>query len=320
MVSLLLFVPILSYAQLANKPEVKAFINEMANQKTGYTQDELTLIFNKTEIKPDIIALMTKPAEKKPWYEYRKIFLNEDRIKQGVEFWNKHEKILDKVSKEYGVSPQIIIAILGAETRYGRILGNYRVIDALSTLAFDYPPRSKYFKRELEEFLMLCKEYKFDPLEVYGSYAGAMGFPQFMPSNYRSLSVDYNRKGHADLFTNVDDVVASIARYFKHHGWQPNQPVAFKASANNANYEKYLTNNVKPNKTIKEWEKLGIKPDVKVNTNTSAALLELENKPKNELWLVLNNFYVITRYNNSPLYAMAIYQLSEAIKEQKNKK
>lgn len=320
MVSLLLFIPILSTAQLANKPEVKAFIKEMASEKTGYTQDELTLIFNNTEIKPDIIALMTKPAEKKPWYEYRKIFLNEGRIKQGVVFWNKHEKILNKVSKEYGVPPQIIIAILGAETHYGRILGGYRVIDALSTLAFDYPPRSKYFKKELEEFLLLCKEYKFDPLEVYGSYAGAMGFPQFMPSNYRSLSVDYNRKGHADLFTNIDDVVASIARYFKHHGWQPNQPVAFRASAKNANYEKYIKKSVKPNKTIKEWEKLGIKPDAKVNSNTPAALLELENKPKNELWLVLNNFYVITRYNNSPLYAMAVYQLSEAIKEQKNKK
>jgi membrane-bound lytic murein transglycosylase B len=260
---------------------------------------------------------MSKPAEKRlQWYEYRKIFLTQSRIDGGVEFWHRNADALRDAARVFGVAPQIIIAIIGVETRYGSNTGRHRVIDALSTLAFDYPARSPFFTSELEQYLLLGREEKIDLLATTGSYAGAMGYSQFIPSSYREYAVDFDGDGRRDLWHSPRDIIASVANYFHLHGWQAGQPVAVPAKVQTTagKLQSILDLGYEPRTTLGALRADGITPQRKYPDDQQAALLRYEQENGPEYWLGFPNFYVITRYNHSPLYAMAVYQLSEEIR------
>ena len=292
----------------------RAFIDEMV-KKHGFDRARLTSLFDEAEKREDILEAIARPAEKtKPWHEYRKIFLTPDRIRGGAKFWRKHATVLERAAKELQVDPAVVVAIIGVETRYGKHTGGYRVLDALSTLAFAYPPRSKFFRSELEQFLILAKEEKVDLRTAKGSYAGAMGYGQFIPSSYRNYAIDFDQDGRRDLWGNIDDIIGSVANYFHRHGWKDGEPVASRVTQGKVPAS-LVSENSKPDKTAGELAALGIRTTPPLSTHQPVAVLELQQRTGPEYWLTSNNFYVITRYNRSPLYAMSVYQLSEAIRD-----
>ena len=237
-----------------------------------------------------------------------------ERIKAGTAFWEQHRTTLEQVARDYEVSPGIILGILGVETFYNRKTGKHRVLDALATLAFQYPPRAAFFRGELEQFLLLTREQRLDPLSLLGSYAGAMGMPQFISSSYRGYAVDFDRDGRADLWNNPADVFASVANYLKKHGWEPNQPIAVRARVTGQGYRNYLEEKLGPPRNrLEHLIRSGVVPNTSIPGNPLVSLVTLDGEYEPEYWIGLKNFYVITRYNHSPLYAMAVYQLSEAI-------
>lgn len=296
--------------------DVQVFINEMV-ERHQFNRQQLVTLFDQARRRDDILEAIARPAEKtKPWYEYRKIFLTPERISGGVEFWKDNAAILERAGKHFEVDPAIIVAIIGVETRYGKHTGSYRVIDALSTLAFDYPPRSKFFRSELEQFLILTREEDVDVIEVKGSYAGAMGYGQFIPSSYRNYAVDFSGDGKRNLWNDLDDIIGSVANYFHRHGWKLQQPVSARVTGGKPLDKFELSENLKPGKTTAgDYAGKGVTTTPALPAGLPVALLELEQANGKEYWLTGNNFYVITRYNRSPLYAMAVYQLSEAIRD-----
>lgn len=304
----------------AEREDTKSFIDEMV-KKHNFNKTTLTNYFNNYDSSNRVLELIAKPAEGLEWDKYRKLFINKSVIDNGVVFYKKHQKELKFAEKKFGVSPEIIVAILGVETRYGKNSGNIPVLQSLATLAFDYPPRAKFFRSELEQFLLLTKENNLDPVKVKGSYAGAMGSPQFIPSSYRHYAANLSHKGPVDLFNNTDSAIGSVANYFAKHGWQKDESVAHIAKVNQKAElpQKASYSNPKPNLTIQELKKAGISPKDRVlfKPNTKVAFLELKH-PKDtkakEYWIARDNFYVITRYNRSVNYAMAVYQLSQEIK------
>jgi membrane-bound lytic murein transglycosylase B len=300
-----------AFAGLADRPDVKAFISEMV-EKHGFKRSELVSIMNKATIQQSIIDAMNRPAEGKPWYQYRPIFITEQSINSGVAYYQTHKDALKRAEREYGVPAEMIVAIIGVETRYGKNKGSYSVLDALSTLAFDYPKRAPFFKSELEAFLLLTREEKIDPTTLKGSYAGAMGTPQFMPSSYRAWAVDFTGNGKRNLWDNDTDAIGSVANYFAKHGWQKNEPIAFKAQLSTP--IDIPSNVVKPTTPFKVYKSKGVKISGKLPDEALTSLLAYDDGQSHEYWLGLNNFYVITKYNSSPLYALAVYQLSEEIK------
>jgi membrane-bound lytic murein transglycosylase B len=296
-------------------PEAQAFIRDMA-ARHDFSKAELIAIFREAQRREDILKLMSRPAEKRlAWHEYRKIFLTQSRIDGGVAFWNQHAGILDKAERELGVDAQVIVAIIGVETRYGGNTGSHRVLDALATLAFDYPPRSKFFRGELEQYLVLANEENIDLLSTKGSYAGAMGYGQFIPSSYRNYALDFDQDGKRDLWNSPMDIIGSVANYMHKHGWELGAPVIIPARVSGDSYKTILDKGLKPHTAIKQLQQAGVTPLVAQPGDALAGLVTLENKDGPGYWLSLNNFYVITRYNRSPLYAMAVYQLSEAIRQ-----
>jgi membrane-bound lytic murein transglycosylase B len=298
-----------------DQPQVQAFIDMMVD-KHGFTREQLVTVFNAAKRREDILELMRKPAEKRlQWYEYRKIFLTPARIEGGVDFWKENADTLAKAETAFGVDPQIIVAIIGVETRYGSNTGRHRVLDALSTLAFDYPPRSEFFTAELEQYLILAREEDIDIVDTTGSYAGAMGYGQFIPSSYRAYAIDFNGDGKRDLWNNKMDIIGSVANYFNQHGWKTGTPVAVRANVTGNDYPALLDLGYKPNTVLDAMRHDGITPLKPMPDDLVAALLSFEQKDGPEYWLGFNNFYTITRYNHSPLYAMAVYQLSEEIRE-----
>ena len=300
------------------RPEVQAFIDEMVS-KHGFDRDELNDVFAQVRMKQKIIDAITRPAESKPWYEYRPIFVTETRINEGVKFWNENEADLRRAEEVYGVPPEIVVAILGVETRYGRHKGGWRVLDSLSTLAFAYPKRSKFFRSELEQYLLLAREESLDPLTVKGSYAGAMGKAQFISSSYRNFAVDFDGDGKRDLWNNTADAIGSVANYFKRHNWQPGAPVGSYAMVGSNRIQRLLKAGIKPHTTVKEFRQQGVTALKPLPPEALAALIAFEKKVgRPDYWLGLNNFYTITRYNHSPLYAMAVYQLGQAIIKERN--
>ena len=262
----------------------------------------------------DILKAIARPAESKPWYEYRPIFMTQSRIDGGVDFWRANSDILKKAEQAYGVDAAMIVAIIGVETRYGANTGSYRVIDALSTLAFEYPPRAKFFRSELEQFLILAREEELDLREAKGSYAGAMGYGQFIPSSYRSYAVDFDADGSRNLWLSLEDIIGSVANYFQRHGWKLGQPVASRVSGKATIPDSLVSSDLKPAKTVADFAAAGISSNPQLRKEQRVALLELEQRNGPEYWLTTDNFYTITRYNRSPLYAMAVFQLSEAIR------
>jgi membrane-bound lytic murein transglycosylase B len=299
-----------------DNPDAQAFIEEM-EQRHQFDRKELEALFEQAKKRDDILEAISRPAEKtKPWHEYRNIFLTPKRIDGGVSFWQENADILKRAEQAYGVEAAVIVAIIGVETRYGANTGSYRVIDALSTLAFEYPPRSKFFRSELEQFLILAREEDVDVRKAKGSYAGAMGYGQFIPSSYRAYAVDFSEDGKRDLWGNMDDIIGSVANYFHRHGWQAGKAVASRVSGNAPASGFQVSENIKPGKkTAGDYAKAGITTDPPLPTDQAVALLEFEQTNGPEYWLTTKNFYVITRYNRSPLYAMAVYQLSTAIQE-----
>ncbi len=295
---------------------VHTFIEQMVN-KHQFDESELDDLFDTVEIKQDILKRIASPSEGLPWYKYRKIFLTDARIDAGVQFWKDNAAALAAAEQKYGVPPEIIVAIIGVETQFGKNTGNHRVIDALSTLAFAYPPRSKFFLSELENFLLLCRDEHISPADPLGSYAGAMGLPQFMPSSFRTYAVDFNSDNHRDIWHDNSDAIASVANYFAQHHWQSGQAIAVPVTAKYGNYEPAHKNDLKPNLSIAELESLNLIISRQLPFDSKVKLLSFEQQQGKELWAALDNFYVITRYNHSPLYAMAVYQLSLSILNKK---
>jgi membrane-bound lytic murein transglycosylase B len=303
---------------IAERSEVKSFIQEM-NNRHGFTIPDLKQWFANTRIKQSIIKAISRPAEKKPWKDYRPIFLTEARIEGGIEFWERNANLLARAEKEYGVDPAVIVAIIGVETRYGRHKGSYRVMDALSTLAFDYPPRSKFFRSELEHYLLMTREEKVDPMSLLGSYAGAMGQPQFISSSYRHYAVDFNADGRRDIWNDAADAIGSVANYFKMHGWKTGETVTQQLDVSNVTNTALLEEKgLKPTHSLTELKQQGFrKIAASLDNQQLAAIINLEGAEGSEHWLGLNNFYTITRYNHSALYAMAVYQLAEEIRSRR---
>ena len=300
--------------QLAQREEVRKFIDDMV-AKHDFSRQDLVTLMNKVKTVDSIIDAISKPAESKPWYQYRPIFITPKRIKQGVAFLKENRETLQRAEQVYGVPPEVVTAILGVETFYGRQTGGYRVIDSLATLAFDYPPRRTFFRGELEQYLLLTREEQIDPLELTGSYAGAMGQPQFIASSYRRYAVDFDGDHHRDLWRNTVDAIGSVAYYLQIHGWQRDGAIAAQVTVPADVAAPLLELGIKPRNSVAEIRKLGVEVPAGIPPDTKAALIAFETKDTPEYWLGFDNFYVITRYNHSPLYAMAVYQLSTAIRD-----
>jgi membrane-bound lytic murein transglycosylase B len=268
----------------------------------------------KAEPQPKIIELMNRPAEKvTPWWEYHDHFLTPERIELGVQFWAEHREALERVSAERGIPPEYLIAIIGIETRYGHATGKFRVLDALATLAFDYPPRSEYFREELEQFLLLASEDKLNPLTTTGSYAGAMGAPQFMPSTYRHYAIDADTDHKRDLWRDWDDIIASVANYLQEHGWESGGPIIAEARVAPDSSFQIDQGKVDLNETVDSLNAQGVKIDLALPGNTPAVLISAEQQGGPAYRVGFKNFYVITRYNASARYAMSVYDLAQAI-------
>ena len=300
---------------LAHRADVQAFIREMV-ARHGFNAARLQATFSRAYAQPSIIAAMSRPAEAKPWYAYRTIFVNPKRIQGGVEFWRANEAALARAEQVHGVPPEIVVAIIGVETQYGGNMGKYRVLEALSTLAFDYPRRADYFRKELENFLLLTRAEGIDPLTPRGSYAGAMGYGQFMPGSFRSYAIDFDGDGHRDLWRNPRDAIGSVANYFQQHGWRTGEPVAAPAEVSGAAWSALVSRQLsQPQYSVASLQARGVRPQEPVGGGQAAMLLEFQGRDGPEYWLGFDNFYVITRYNHSPLYAMAVYQLGQEIRE-----
>ncbi|MCZ6809862.1 MAG: lytic murein transglycosylase B, partial [Proteobacteria bacterium] len=257
---------------------------------------------------------IARPAERtKEWHEYRDIFLTDARVKAGAAFWREHSEALDRISKETGVDVEILVGIIGVETYFGRITGDYRVLDALVTLAFEYPPRSKFFRNELEQFLLLVREEEMEAIDATGSYAGAMGRPQFMPSSYRAYAVDSSADGKRDIWTNWADVIGSVANYFVRHGWRSNNQVVVQASLSNQWQGDPPENTLKPQETVTSLSHQGVLFATDLAGDQQSQLLTLIGDDGEEYWVGFHNFFVITRYNRSVMYALAVHQLGQEI-------
>jgi membrane-bound lytic murein transglycosylase B len=297
------------------RPEVKDFIGHMADT-SSFKKRQLKKLLKAAQSQPAIIEAMDKPAEKaKPWFEYRPIFVTEKRIREGTDFWIAHRQALDQASVRSGVAPEYLAAILGVETFYGRLTGSYRVLDALATLAFDYPARAKFFRDELEQFLLLTRDLNLDPLKVKGSYAGAMGAPQFMPSNYRRYAVDADADGHIDLWANWPDVCASVGNYLKEHGWNAGEPVLSEASVAAEKPTDLDGRKLALSETVGSLRTKGVSFDSSLAEDAPALLIAADEADGVHWRVGYNNFYVITRYNHSALYAMAVFELAAAVKQ-----
>lgn len=296
-------------------PAMQSFIQNMVG--IGFSQDYLVQTFSKIKRDDNILSLVNSPAEGKPWYKYRPIFITEDRIRTGLNFWNTHEATIHSASQKYGVSPEIIVAIIGVETFYGRNTGKHNVLRSLTTLAMDFPKRQKFYTSELEHYLQFIREEKINnPSILTGSYAGAMGLGQFISSSYRNYAVDFNQDGHTDLWHPID-AIGSVANYFAQHGWKNGQDVAVPVRITGQLYANIInTKAIKPKHSFVDLERHGVTLQGQLTSN-KVSLLQLEGSNSFEYWATGDNFYVITRYNHSPKYAMAVYQLAWEIKRRK---
>lgn len=268
-----------------------------------------------------VLDAIKSPWEAKPWHQYYPIFLTDKRLNKGLAFWQEHEKALARAEHETGVPAQIIVAILGIESFYGTYRGKYSVLNALYTLGFHYPPRQSFFRKELGEFLKLSMEEGFEITKINGSYAGAMGWSQFISSSYRHYAVDFDQDGVRDLIDNPVDAIGSVANYFKRHGWKKDSPVAYEADVSGQAFKTFIRTGLRFKDTWAELSENNIKTrnPVDIADNASVKLLSFEQPGHKEYWIGLKNFYVITRYNHSPLYAMAVFQFSEKLKQHRNK-
>jgi membrane-bound lytic murein transglycosylase B len=302
----------LAAADYSDRPDVDSYLTEISTQH-GFERAELVALFKDAEHKQNIIDAISRPAEKtKPWHEYREIFLTDSRIDEGVEFWRANAAALNRAHQEFAVPPEVVVAIIGVETRYGRNAGSYRVIDALATLAFDYPPRSDFFRAELTQFLLLAREEGVNPRSLFGSYAGAMGYGQFIPSSFRNYAVDYDGDGKRDIWSNPQDAIGSVANYFRSHGWMADGDVVEPAAVTGPQADAVANESLNLQYTVGQLRALGTTV-IGVPDAAEAGLYRLDGVTGPEYWVGLHNFYVITRYNHSSMYALAVHQLGQAI-------
>ncbi len=324
-------------ARAATLPGIPEFIDEMV-ARHQFKREELQSVFDRAQHQPAVIDAISRPATSRPWLEYRAAFVNPERVRSGLKFWQKFRQTLQRAEREFGVPQQIIVALIGVETIYGRDMGSFRALDALTTLAFDYPRRADFFRSELENYLLLARDQQFDMLDIRGSYAGALGIPQFMPSSYRNYAVDFNGNQKIDLLREPEDAIGSVANYLKSFGWIGSEPVTVRAQI----AEKAWIGEITAPRTLAAWSTVGIVPSGKMPRDQTARLVDftvaegyekllmdplairlseqttlakslvMSGHPK-ELWLVFNDFDVITRYNNSDFYAMTVFQLAEEL-------
>ena len=319
LVTPMVFAVEISDGDYQGRDDVIAFVERIAAE-TSYSEQELVALFAQVQKQEHLFAKLDRPAEQElHWYQYRGIFIKEKRIALGVQFWKQHQQLLTEVSEKMGVPVEIIVAIIGVETFYGIYKGEDPVFDSLVTLAFDYPRRAKFFTTELEQFLLLAKEQGFDPRSLRGSYAGAMGMPQFISSSYRNYAIDFDQDGQTNLFDSIPDIAGSVANYFVKHGWQRNGRVARPLDAVENNSVEKLEPGVKPGYTWAQLKQNGLISQFDISEETPVALVKLQHKDRDEYWAGFQNFYVITRYNHSELYAMAVYQLAKLISHEYKK-
>ncbi len=280
-----------------------------------YRFEEATLrqMFSQLKGNDAVVKAINAPATAKPWYEFKNLFITPLRTTGGVDFWKENEDQLKRAREIYGVPEEIIVAIIGVESIYGKRTGSFRVIDALYTLGFEMPERATYFRSELEQFLLLTRENGLDPMTVKGSFAGAIGMPQFMPTSYRRFAVDFDSDGKINLWDNVPDIIGSVANYLHFFGWVAGQPIAVPARISGADYRDIVEKGFKPHLTLGQMQPKGVEPTDPMPADLVAGLFGLELEQGQDYWLAFNNFYVITRYNRSKNYAMAVHQLATAI-------
>ena len=303
-------------ANYLDHAEAEAYIDSVS-RRHGFSPAWVRDILRDATQQESILAAISRPAEKaKPWYEYRQIFVTPSRTEAGVAFWRKHADVVASSAERFGVRPEMLVAIVGVETLYGRITGKYRVIDALATLGFDYPPRSRFFRKELTEFLLLAREEGKKPASALGSYAGAMGLGQFIPSSFRAYAIDFDGDGKRDIWSNTADALGSVASYFARHGWRGTEPTVVRLEAPiDAAAAELANRGLSLDLRVGEVRAAGFEVDASLVDDTAAALFRMDGSEGDEYYLALHDFYVITRYNHSSMYALAVYQLSEALRE-----
>lgn len=300
----------------ADQAKVEAFAKDYASTHDVSEQKIIDLL-NKATYREDIIEKISRPAEgTMTWGRYRKIFITDERITAGVNFWNEHEATLAKVSEDTGVPEEVILGIIGVETYFGKIKGSYKVLDALYTLAFGYPKRSSFFTKELGIFLELAESEGLETAEVQGSYAGAMGYSQFMPSSYKAYAKSFDEGGTSDLIGSPEDAIASVANYLKVHRWKKGEPITSRAKMTRK-ITGLNDQQLRPKNKVSDYTAIGFKPAETLSADLPATMIILDGEKGDEYWFGMYNFYVITRYNHSKLYAMAVTQLGQAIKEKK---
>jgi membrane-bound lytic murein transglycosylase B len=315
----LALLPALSFASTyAERPEVQAFVQQLV-QRHDFKKGELNRVFSRVKRADPVLDAIARPAERvRTWEEYRAMLLTERRVTEGVAFWKKYRNTLERAARRYGVAPEYVVAIIGVETFYGRNTGNWRVVDALTTLAFDYPPRARFFRSELEQYLLFARNAGIDVFSVKGSYAGAMGLPQFMPSSARAYAVDFDGNGHIDLLKSRSDAIGSVANFLKHHGWERDADVlvdarvpegdAWRAFVADAGFE--------PKHSMVALHQAGVQFDSPQPAGAPVVLIELASIDRpSDYRVALRNFYVITRYNRSAFYAAAVAELARELKK-----
>lgn len=286
-------------------------------QQQGFTAKEVTQFLANAHKNQQVLDAIAKPWEAKPWYQYYPLFLTDERLQAGLNFWQQHQEAINRAAKQYQIEPEIIVAIIGIETFYGKFLGNYPVVDALYTLGFYYPPRADFFRSELGKLMVLLRQEQLDGSSLNGSYAGAMGFGQFIPSSYLAYAVDFDHDGKRDLVGSAVDAIGSVANYFHQHGWQQGQAVAVPLNVTGQPAAHIWQPQDKLTQTAADIlaPNVALAQSMDLDISQPAMLIQLQQAEANEYWLGLKNFYVITRYNRSPLYAMVVYQFSQQLRQ-----
>ncbi len=297
----------------APNPEIQTFVQEMA-ERHGFSRPALERLLRETRFLNSIIRAMDAPATALPWHEFRRRHVNDARFEGGLRFWGEHAALLERAATEYRVPPEIIVATIGIETLFGRNTGRVNVLDALTTLAFGYPRRAAFFRGELEQFLLLTRENGWAPNSVRGSFAGAIGVPQFMPSSYRKYAVDFDGDGQRDL-RGVADAIGSVANYYREFGWRMGEPVVIPADVGDSQIDPLLAAGIAPHLAVGEFRKRGVVPLEVVDDGALAALIVVQTETGPRHFLALNNFYVITRYNRSINYAMTVHELASTLRQ-----
>ena len=307
-----------AFANYAEHPAALALVDELVS-KHGFDRATVSALLAGAQRQDKILESISRPAEKTmPWHRYRTIFLGEDRIREGVTFWQENEAALNRAQAEFRVPPEYVVAIIGVETRFGQHRGAWRVLDALATLAFDYPPRAAFFRSELIQFLLLAREENRPAETLMGSYAGAMGYGQFISSSYRHYAIDFDGDRSRDIWNNPTDAIGSVANYFARHGWQGGLPLIVDVPDAGPSLKALVSTDPKPVRNLAELRRAGFAGDASLADDTPATVLAFDHADGNRVAVVYRDFYVITRYNHSPLYARAVHELAQSIRAQKD--